>query len=374
MDGDPAVAEAGEARCEREVVVIGAGPIGVEMAVALAREGVSTVLLEARQVGHTIAWWPRNTPFFSSSERLAIAGVPIQNGHQGHITGEEYLAYLRAVVEQFDLDLRVYEPVVGIERLAEGGGFRVRTEPIAGGGRVWRCRRIVLATGDMAAPARLGIPGEDLPQVTHYFRDPHDYFRTRLLVVGGKNSAVEAALRAWRAGARVSLSYRRAALDGQRVKPHLLPDFEAQVRAGTIGFLPATAPIAIEPGRVLLAPTDAEGRPLAGARPIEQAADFVLLATGFVASPRIFELAGVRLAGPQRAPVVDPETMESEVPGIHVIGTAIAGTQLRYRVFIETSHVHVGRVMRHLTGRWPAQLGSIPARRYELPFEDYQAN
>ncbi|MCB0215237.1 MAG: NAD(P)-binding domain-containing protein, partial [Chloroflexi bacterium] len=93
MDGDPAVAEAGEARCEREVVVIGAGPIGVEMAVALAREGVSSVLLEARQVGHTIAWWPRNTPFFSSSERLAIAGVPIQNGHQGHITGEEYLAY-----------------------------------------------------------------------------------------------------------------------------------------------------------------------------------------------------------------------------------------------------------------------------------------
>ena len=378
MDEQRAAAEAGAARVDerhaREVVVIGAGPIGIEMAVALEREGLSYVLLEARQLGHTIAWWPRDTPFFSSSERLAIAGVPIQNRHQGRISGEEYLAYLRAVVEQFDLDLRVYEPVVGIERLAEGQGFRVRTEPISGGGRVWRCRRIILATGDMAAPARLGIPGEDLPQVTHYFRDPHDYFRTRLLVVGGKNSAVEAALRAWRAGARVSLSYRRAALDGERIKPHLLPDLEAQVRAGTIGFLPATTPIAIEPGRVQLAPTDAEGRPIAGAAPRWHATDFVLLATGFVASPTLFELAGVRLAGPQQAPVIDPETMESEVPGIFVVGTAIAGTQLRYRVFIETSHVHVGRVVRHLTGRWPERLGTIPARRYELPFEDYQAN
>ncbi len=359
---------------DREVVVIGAGPIGIEMAVALEREGISYVLLEAEQVGYTISWWPRNTPFFSTSERLAIAGVPIQNNHQNRITGEEYLAYLRAVVEQFDLDLRVYEPVVGIERLEEGEGFVVRTSPISGEAGQWRCRRIVLATGDMAAPARLGIPGEDLPQVTHYFRDPHDYFRARLLVVGGKNSAIEAALRSWRCGARVTLSYRRAALDRERIKPHLLPDFEAQLRAGNIDFLPATAPVAIEPGRVHLAPTDEAGRPIESAEPIVHPTDFVLLATGFVASPKIFELAGVSLEGPQNAPVHKPGTMETDVPGIYVIGTAVAGTQLRYRVFIETSHVHVGRVIRDLTGRWHEPLGTVPQRRYELPFEEYQAN
>jgi thioredoxin reductase (NADPH) len=382
---------------QRDVVVVGAGPIGIEMAVALEREGLSYVLLEAKQVGHTIGWWPRNTPFFSTSERLAISGVPIQNNHQSRITGEEYLTYLRAIVEQFDLDLRVYEPVVGIEtlegdRLAGAGNgngngnatrdetvspyrFAVRTKPISGGTRTWNCKKIILATGDMAAPMRLDIPGEDLPHVTHYFRDPQDYFRSRLLVVGGKNSAIEAALRSWRSGAQVTLSYRRAALDEARVKPHLLPDFHAQVRAGNIAFLPSTTPRAISAGRVELSPTDEDGRPLDDAPTQVHETDFVLLATGFVASPKIFELAGVSLAGEQNAPVHDSKTMETDVPGIHVIGTAIAGTQMRYRVFIETSHVHVWRMMGQLTGKpYEGPLGTIPERSYELPFEEYQAN
>ena len=110
-----------------DVAIVGAGPIGLELAVTLGRAGVDYVQFDAHQIGHTISWWPRNTHFFSTSERIAIAGVPIQNVHQRRITGEAYLAYLRAVVEQFDLQINTYEPVVRIERLEEG--FRLHTRP-----------------------------------------------------------------------------------------------------------------------------------------------------------------------------------------------------------------------------------------------------
>lgn len=358
-------------RHDRDVIVVGAGPIGIEMAVALERAGVSYVLLEAGALASTIAWWPRDTPFFSTSERVAIAGVPIQSTHQGRITGEEYLAYLRMVVELHDLDLRVHEPVVGFARTEEGR-HELRTRPISGGERVWRAPSVVLACGDMAAPRMLGIPGEDLPQVTHYFRDPHRYFRSRLLIVGGRNSAAEAALRCWRAGARVTLSHRRSSLRDRRVKPHLLPDLEAQLEQGNIGYHPSTVPVAIEPGRATLAPA-VDGRAAEGPR-IEVPTDFVLLATGFVADPTLFRQAGVELQGEQDAPVHDPETMETNVPGIFVAGTAVAGTQLRYRLFIENSHVHVGRIAEVLTGRWPERLGTIPARSYDLPLSQIEAN
>ena len=131
-------------------------------------------------------------------------------------------------------------------------------------------------------------------------------------------------------------------------------------------------PVAIEPGRAILAPA-VDGRPADGPR-IEVPTDFVLLATGFVADPALFRLAGVTLEGEQDAPVHDPETMETDVPGIYVAGTAVAGTQLRYRLFIENSHEHVGRIAKALTGRWPERLGTIAARSYDLPLSQIEAN
>src|SRR5579859_5969729 len=185
-----------------DVTIIGAGPIGIELAVCLQQAGVSYLHLDASQIGHTLTWWPRMTSFFSTTERLAIAGVHIQNNHQQRITGEEYLAYLRGVIELFDLQIRTYEPVSSMQ--ATGEGFLISTRPQSGE-RQYHSRRVVLALGDMHWPNRLNIPGEDLPHVSHYFRDPHDYFRTRLLIIGGKNSAVEAALRCWRTGASVTI-------------------------------------------------------------------------------------------------------------------------------------------------------------------------
>jgi thioredoxin reductase (NADPH) len=346
-----------------DVAIVGAGPIGVELAACLKHAGVKYVHLDAGQVGHTLTWWPRNTSFFSTTERLAIAGVPIQNNHQQRITGEEYLSYLRAVVEQFDLPINSYEPVASVER--GEGGFLLTTRPLAGERR-YLARRVVLAIGDMHWPNRLGIPGEDLPHVSHYFRDPHDYFRRRLLIVGGKNSAAEAALRCWRVGAQVTISYRRAHFDEQRIKHWLMPDLAAQIEAGTIGFLPETLPVEIAPAHVVLE------RP-SGERFVHET-DFVLLNTGFRGDQSLLEMLGVELRGSNRVPAFDPETMETNAPGVYLAGTVAAGIQQRYTLFIENCHEHAGKIARAITGRWPEQLGDVASRNYHLAFERIEAN
>jgi thioredoxin reductase (NADPH) len=345
----------------KDVAIVGAGPIGLELAAALKRAGHDYLHFEARQIGQTIFRWPSNTQFFSSPERIAIAGFPFQNVDQQKATGEAYLAYLRAIVEQLALPINTYETVLTVEPRPDGFALQTETQT---GERSYRCRRVVLATGGMAGPRMLGIPGEDLPHVDHYFEDPHRYFRQRLLVVGGKNSALEAALRCWRCGADVTISYRRPGLDGQSVKPHLLSEISLLVREGRMGFLPATVPIEITPRHVVLAPAQ-DGKPTPG-EPILHPADFVLLATGFVADMRLFENAGVTLQGEQDAPVFSPETMETNVPGLYVAGTAAAGTQQRFRLFIENCHEHVAKIMAALTGRPYEPAATLKDRQYEV--------
>lgn len=346
------------------LVIIGAGPIGIELAVCLKRKGVPFLHLEARQIGHTFMQWPRNTPFFSTTERIEIAGIPIQKATQERTTGEEYLAYLRSVIEQEGLDVRTFEPVTDIART--GAGFQVETITAAGK-RHYACQKIVLANGDMDFPALLNVPGENLPHVSHFLVDPHLYFQRKLLIVGGKNSAVEAALRCWRTGAKVTISYRRPEFDERAIKHWLLPDLKTQIALGNIRFLPHTRPLEFRAASAVLEHI------VSGMRE-EVETDFVLLQTGFRADSTLFEKAGVRLSGPERCPEYDPDTMQTNVPGIYVAGTSAAGTQSKYSLFIENTHAHVGKIVQALTGRWPERLGTVAARRYDLPLEDIQAN
>ena len=348
-----------------DVAVVGAGPIGLELAIALKRAGLEYVHLEAKQIGYTISWFPPQTRFFSSNERIAIAGMPLQTPDQQKASREEYLAYLRGVAEHYDLEVNTYEPVVGIQR--GNGEFLLSTQPV-GRRRRYRAKRIVLCTGGTDHPRRLNIPGEDLPHVSHYFQEPHKYFRKRLLIVGGKNSAVETAIRCYRAGAHVSVSYRREQFNAKSIKYWLLPEINGLIAEGKITGLFNTIPTEITPKYVRLAPwTDASGggggdgslesQAAAEARQcineLRAEVDFVLLLTGYEQDTTLFELAGLELVGECSAPLYNERTMESSVPGIYVAGTAVGGTQDKYRVFIENCHVHVGRIVAALTGSAP---------------------
>jgi thioredoxin reductase (NADPH) len=296
------------------------------------------VQFDGGQIGSTIQWYPPQMLFHSSSDRLALAGIPIQTANQQKITREEFLAYLRALAQQFSLEVRTYERVTNVAKLP-GGGFELITQAVHGEHRT-RARFIVLAIGAFHAPRLIDVPGEDLPHVSHYLGDPHAYFGKRLLIVGGRNSAVEAAVRCHRAGAEVTLSYRGADFDPKVVKFWLLPEVRALIRDGLVRWLPRTSVREIRRGTVLLEPEE------------EIAADFVLLMTGYRQDPTLFEMLGVALDGDECHPRHDPETMETNVRGVFIAGTAVAGTPPRkVTVIVETCHVHVPRIVAALQGR-----------------------
>ena len=320
------------------VLIIGAGPIGLEVAWELKRRGIDYVQVDRGQVGSTVSWFPEAMTFFSSSDRIGICGLPLQTPGQRKATKEEYLDYRRGVAIARDLPVRTFEEVVALE-----SGFVATTRRADGEHRI-EADAIVLATGDMARPRLLGIPGEDLAHVSHYFHGPHEHFRRRLLVVGGKNSAVEAALRCWHAGAHVTLSYRGAEFPEKSVKYWLLPELKGRIHRGEITCHFNTEPVRITPTQVVLRSDGGE---------LEVAADSVLLMTGYVADMRLFEALGATLEGASQSPVLDEQTMETSVPGLYAAGTSTAGTQHGYTLFIENCHIHATRIAAALAGETP---------------------
>jgi thioredoxin reductase (NADPH) len=329
-----------------EVAIIGAGPIGIEIAVALKKAGIDYLHFDARQIGYTISWFAPQTRFFSSNERIAIAGVPLFTPDQSKCTREEYLTYLRTVVVQFDLKINTYEKVINIERGGAGDNndFLLTTHS-SGREQKYSCRKLILATGGTECPRRLGVPGEDLPHVSHYFHDPHDYFQKKLLIVGGKNSAVEAALRSYHCGAQVAISYRRPEFNPTSIKYWLQPEINGYIKSGKIAAYFNTTVREIHPGGAVL--TDANGQTTS------VDADFILLLIGYESDMTLCKLAGVHLTGPGKVPTYDPATMQTNVPGVYIAGTAIGGTQEKYTVFIENCHVHADRILASLTGHSP---------------------
>ncbi len=355
-----------------DVLIVGGGPIGLEVHAALRGAGVETMQVEAGTLGWTMGWWAPGTKYFSSPERIGIAGVPLVTRDQEKATREEYLAYLRQVAGARGLEVELGWRVETIDR--EGDGFVVgmrrsvrgvggpapgarlareggeedgapHPDPLPGGereGRRIRARRVVLAIGNMHRARALGVPGEGLAHVSHFLADPHGYYGRDVLIVGGKNSAVEAAIRLHRVGARVTMSYRGVEFDPERIKYWLTPEIQWLISKGKIGFIPESEVESIGERVVRL-------RVGGGVR--EVAADRVLLLIGYEQDATLFERAGIELEGEERRPRFDHTTMETSVPGVFVAGTATGGTQRRTKVFIETSHAHGARIVRAITGR-----------------------
>ena len=329
------------------VAIVGGGPIGLELAVALKLAGISYQVFEAGCVGHTISWWAPQTRWFSSNERIAIAGIPLLTEDQSKSTREQYLNYLRSVASQFALEIQTQTRVTGVDR--EGDGFTVTTNRARDNGSLpvqWRADFIVLATGGTDSPKRLGIRGEDLPHVDGYLRETHRYFNRRVLIVGGRNSAIEAALRLHHAGAQVTLSYRGEQLPEQSIKYWLLPEIKGLIKSGRIDARFGTEPLEITPERVRLGQAGNTSLEVASVE-----ADDVLSLIGYEQDKTLFRKCGVELIGEMQRPAYDEATMETNVPGIFVAGTAVAGTQSSsYKVFLENCHDHIDKIVFRLSG------------------------
>ena len=331
-------------RLSTRVVIVGAGPIGVEVAVACRRRSIPLEILDAGAIGHTISWWAPQTHWFSSNDRIAIAGVPLQTADQGKATREQYLTYLRGVVDQFGIRVRCFQRVVDIR--SHLAGFTVVTKSAAGQAEIG-CEAVILAVGGLDRARRLGIEGEDQPHVDGYLREPHRYHGRRVLIIGGRNSAVEAALRLHHVGAKVCLSYRGAQLP-DRIKYWLLPEIQGLIRSGRITAHFNTRPTRITPTDVIL---ESVTQPASQA-PIRVPADDVLTLIGYEQDKSLFRRAGVALVGENERPQFDETTMETNVPGIYIAGTAVAGTQTsHYKTFLENCHQHAEQILSHLTGQ-----------------------
>lgn len=317
-----------------DVLVVGAGPIGLETAAVLSAEGHAVRVIDAGPLGATIArTFPPHTRFFTSPERLELFGSAIAPLNQEKLTGEEYLAYLRQYVSTHRLHVETFTTVTG-----RSGETTVTARTLSGLPRMYTARWLVLATGGTDRPRRLGVPGEQLPHVRSHLDDPHRYAGRRVVIVGGRNSAVESALRCYRVGAEVHLVHRRPRIH-DRVKFWLRPEVQSLLDEGRItGHLPDQV-VAITAEGVRLADGGVVG------------ADDVVLQIGYEQDPWLFDLFGIERGGERLAPVVDPQSMRSSVPDIFVVGTATAGTQDRFEVFIENSHDHALRVAAAIAGR-----------------------
>ena len=326
-----------------DLLVVGAGPVGLACALEAARQGLSHVVIEKGALLDTLVHWPTHTIFFSTPELLEIGGHPFATA-SGKPTRREGLVYYRKVAEREGLAIRLHERVLSVER--DGDLFRVTT---ASG--VEAARAVVVATGFYANPNLLGVPGEDLPKVSHYYTEPFAHALTDVLVVGGKNSAVEAALDLHRNGVRVTMAVRKSAF-GASVKYWLRPDIENRVKEGSIRAHFETKVSRIEERHVVL---ETAGRTFGIPN------DFVFALTGYRPDFSLLNACGITVTDDLQVPH-DPETMETNVPGLYVAGVVAAGKEIG-KLFIENGRLHAVAVVKHLL----ASRGTAPAAPLAAP-------
>ena len=321
----------------RDVLIIGAGPSGLATAIAAKQQGLDYVLVEKGVLVDSIFHFPTYMVFFTTPELLEIGGLPLVTPYDKP-TRLEGLRYYRRVADAFGLQISFHEEVVAIER--EDDVFAVTTQSV-GARRVRHARAVVLAIGYYEHPNYLGVPGEDLPHVSHYYTDAHPYYRQRVVIVGGKNSAAEAALELFRAGAHVTLVHRRAAL-GESIKYWVKPDIENRIKEGSIPARFETHVVEIRPGVVVV-------ESVAGGRE-EIPAEAVFLLTGYHADADLMRRAGIQVNDETLEPALNGETFETNVPNLFIAGGAIAGRKTG-NIFIENGRFHGERIIKVLAER-----------------------
>jgi thioredoxin reductase (NADPH) len=309
-----------------DVLIIGAGPTGLACAIEAQKVGLKALIVDKGCVVNSIYNYPANMVFFTTPELLEIGDIPFNTAHQKP-TRQEALEYYRRVAEHYSLHIFQYQWVKTVT--GEDRDFRVTATDRSGGIHDYRTRKVIVATGYYDLPNLLGIAGEDLPKVFHYYREPHPFYDSDVVIIGGKNSAAEAALDLWRHGARVNLVHRDAQLHNH-IKYWVRPDIENRIKSGEI---PAHfSSTVLEIGDDFVELNTPEG-------PIQQKNDFVFALIGYHPDFDFLTSMGIELATEQCRPVCDPSTLESNVPGVYVAGVIVAGSRTN-EIFIENGRFH----------------------------------
>jgi len=309
-----------------DVLVIGAGPTGLACAIEAQKVGLKVIVVDKGCLVNSLFHYPANMTFFTTPELLEIGDIPFTTALQKP-TREEALEYYRKVAEHYHVDIRQYEWVKTV--MGEDGKCSITATDRAGRPHDYLTKKVIVSTGYYDLANQLGIPGEDLPKVSHYYGEPHPYFDTDVLVIGGKNSAAIASLDLWRHGARVTLVYRGAQLH-HHVKYWIKPDLENRVKAGEIEayFNSTVQEIGVD-HVVLMTPGG----------PVRLKNDFVLALIGYHPDYDFLRSMGIELSEEQCRPVCDPVSLESNVPGIYVAGVIVAGSRTN-EIFIENGRFH----------------------------------
>ena len=311
-----------------DLLVVGAGPCGLAVAIAATQQGLSCIVLDRRTIVSTIERYPLQMTFFSTPERIEIGGIPFIASHEKP-TRADGLIYYRRVAEHFQLDVRPGEDVVAVAREPDGA-FRVDVTR-AHDAKRYRAGNVVFATGYYDNPNFLRVPGEDLPHVAHYFLEGHPYWHRRVVVIGAGNSSVDAALECWRAGATVTLVHFGEGFD-RTVKAWVLPDITNRVKEGSIAVRWRSRIRAITPTEVEIA-SDATGATE------RLPTDAVLAMTGYHADTTLLRQLGVPVDEQSGVPAHDERTMGTPVEGVYLAGVIASGNDA-HRLFIENSRGH----------------------------------
>ena len=309
-----------------DVLVIGAGPTGLACAIEAQRLGMTAVNIDKGCLVNSLFHYPANLVFFTTPELLEIGDLPFNTANQKP-NRQEALEYYRNVAEHYGLDVRQYQQVLSLT--GHDGAFRVLTQDQHRRDHEYTARKIVVATGYYDLPNYMGVTGEDLPKVMHYYTEPHPFFDTDVMIVGAKNSAAIAALELWRRGARVTLVHRGPGIH-KNVKYWIKPDIENRIANKEITAHFSSTVEEIAPDAVRICTPQG---------PLSLKNDFVFALTGYHPDYGFLQSLGIELTHPEMRPVCDPRTFESNVPGIYVAGVIVAGSRTS-EIFIENGRFH----------------------------------
>ncbi|HYM11822.1 MAG TPA: YpdA family putative bacillithiol disulfide reductase [Bryobacterales bacterium] len=328
---------AAEAEAVYDAIVIGAGPTGLACAIEIQLRGLRAVLLEKGCLVNSLYHYPPHMTFFTTPELLEIGNLPMTSIREKP-TRTEALKYYRRAAQHYHLDVRQYERADRIE--GEDGDFRVYTTQRFGRTACHRARKVILSTGYYDLANRMDIPGEDLPKVMHYYHEPHPYYDSDVAVIGGKNSAAIAALELFWTGARVTLIHREPQLS-DKIKYWIKPNIENRLKNGEItGYLSSTVEEITEDCLRVQTPE--------GVKWLQN--DWVFALTGYHPDLEFLRQTGIEFDPVTRRPRTNPQTLESDRPGVYLAGVLVAGMHTN-EIFIENGRFHGGQIAQDIAAR-----------------------